>query len=139
MLITQLYEIVEYIRTSLKRSICNKFINEENKLYVLRFDPKIENNIYKNLNISEDGTPIVTLKPDEMINLQKAIKDKVMEMFNDGYLPVILCQPPVRRAVWNICKYINRNIAVLSTREIISNIEIVLYGQIFLEEKVETK
>lgn len=136
---TPLYEIVEYIRTSLKRSICNKFINEENKLYVLRFDPKIENNIYKNLNISEDGTPIVTLKPDEMINLQKAIKDKVMEMFNDGYLPVILCQPPVRRAVWNICKYINRNIAVLSTREIISNIEIVLYGQIFLEEKVETK
>jgi flagellar biosynthesis component FlhA len=60
-------------------------------------------------------------------------------MFNDGYLPVILCQPPVRRAVWNICKHINRNITVLSTREIISNIEIVLYGQIFLEEKVETK
>ncbi len=136
---TPLFELVEYIRTSLKRSLCTKYINEENKLYILRFDPKIENNIYKNLNITEDGTPVVTLKPDDMIALQNAIKNKITDMFNQGFLPVILCQPPVRRAVWNICKHINRNIAVLSTREVISNVEVVLYGQIFLEEKVESQ
>src|SRR4030042_1931345 len=119
---TSLYELVEYIRAALKRSICSKYVTEENKLYILRFDPKIENNIYKNLNIAEDGMPVVTLKPDEMVNIQNAIKNKVKEMFDKGYLPVILCPPPVRREIWNICKYINKNIVVLSTREIISNI-----------------
>jgi flagellar biosynthesis component FlhA len=126
------------VRTGLKRAICNKFINDDNKMYVLRFDPNIENEVYKNISLREDGSVILTLKPDSLHKIQNAVKAKVTEMFESGYPPVILCQAPVRRAISEIAKFINRNIAVLSTKEIVSNIEVVLYGQITLEEKVTT-
>ena len=133
---TPLFELVEYIRTALKRAICTRFLDDENKLHILRFDPAIENEIYKNLGSREDGSPIITIRPDYLNELQNVIKEKITNMFEEGYPPIILCQPPVRRAVWDICKHINRNIVVISTREIISNIEVVLFGQILLKEKV---
>lgn len=131
---TPLFELVEFVRQSLKRVICNKYIDNENKLYVLRLHPQIENEIYKNLTLGEDGAPSIGLQPDYIHRLQTSIKNKVTEMFEKGSPPVILCQPPVRRAVWEICKNINKNIAVISTREIVPKFELVLFGQVNLED-----
>jgi len=133
---TPLYELLEYIRYSLRRSISMKYIDDENKLYILRFNPDIENDIYRNLNMADDGSPIITLRPDAVHNIQNAVRGKVIEMVNKGYPPVILCQPPVRRAIWEITRYVNKNIAVISTREVMPNIELTLFSQITLEEKV---
>ena len=130
------FELVEYIRYSLKRAICNKYVDDENKLYVLRLHPEIENEIYKSLSSGEEGAPTIGLKPDYIHDLQYFIKNKIKEMFEKGHAPLIMCQPPVRKAVWEICQHINRNIAVISTRELIPKIEVVLFGQIVIEEKV---
>ncbi len=132
---TPIAELIEYVRMSLKRVISNKFADVSKKIYVLRVNPKIENEIYKNLEFDKDGSPVVRLRPDILHSIQIAIKDKVSEMFNAGYAPVILTQPQIRRALWEICYNINRHIAVISTREITNEVEVVLYGQISLEEK----
>ena len=136
---TPLFELVEYLRQALKRAISVKFIDDENKLYVLRFHPDIENQVYKNLNFDDEGAPLLTLKPDYIHSIQNAVKEKISEMVKKGYPPVIICQPPVRKAFSEICRQVNKNIAVISTREIIPNIEIVLFGQILLEEKMAGK
>ena len=125
------------MRQSLRRSICNKYIDDDKKLHILRVHPKIENDIYKSITIEQDGTPIVRLNPEALQKIQSVIRDKIMEMYEAGYQPLIVTQPPVRRALWEICQHINKNIAVLSTREITSDIEIVLFGQIILEELVK--
>lgn len=136
---TPSFDLVEYIRYALRRAICSKFIDEENKIYVLRFLPEIENEIYKNLSTGDDGAPVISLRPNYIFKLQASVKEMIKTMFEKGYPPVILCQPPVRRAIWEIVKHVNRNINVLSTREIIPNIEVVLFGQIAIEEQVGNK
>jgi flagellar biosynthesis protein FlhA len=136
---TPVYELVEFIRQALRRSITAKYTDDENKLYVLRFHPSIENEVYKNMSTGDDGMPLLTLKPDYIHNLQNAIKDKVKEMVAKGYPPVIVCQPPVRKAFWELSRHVNRNISVLSTRELVSGIEVVLFGQIAFDDKVLSK
>ncbi|MBN2546211.1 MAG: flagellar biosynthesis protein FlhA [Spirochaetes bacterium] len=133
---TPVFDLLEYVRFALKRAVCSKFVDDKNQLNVLRFLPEIENEIYKNLSQQEDGSPVLTLRPNYVIKIQEAVKGKIKEMFEKGLAPVILCQPPVRRAIWEIIKHVNRNISVLSTREIISDIEVVLFGQIIPEEKM---
>jgi flagellar biosynthesis protein FlhA len=133
---TPLYELIEYVRQGLKRAICNKYMDNESRIHVIRLHPKIENEIYRNMTAGGDGFPSISLKPDLVHNLQNTIKNKIKEMFDRGYPPVILCQPPVRRAIWEICRNVNRNIGVISTREIVPKVELVLFGQVELEEKV---
>ncbi|HOJ63106.1 MAG TPA: flagellar biosynthesis protein FlhA [Spirochaetota bacterium] len=132
---TPVAELVEYVRIALKRVISNKFADISKKIHVLRVNPKIENEIYKNIEFEKDGTPVIRLKPDVLHSIQIAIKNKVTEMFNSGYAPLILTQPPIRRAMFEICYHINRHISVISTREIVPDVEVVLFGQISIEEK----
>lgn len=134
---TSYFDLIEFVRQSLKRVICNKYVDEQKRIHILRVHPKIENDIYKSISIEQDGTPVVRLNPESLQKIQSAIRDKVMEMYEAGFQPVIVTQPPVRRALWEICQHINKNIAILSTREIVSDIEIILFGQVTIEEKVK--
>ena len=132
---TSLYELVEFVRQSLKRTICNRYVDEQSKLHILRIHPKIENEIYKNISLEADGNPVVRISPDSLQKIQYAIRDKVTSMYENGFAAVIVTQPPVRRGLWEVCQHVNRNIAVLSTREIVPDIEVVLFGQVAVEER----
>jgi flagellar biosynthesis protein FlhA len=132
---TPVFELVEYVRQALKRAICNKYVDDTKKLYILRIHPKIENEIYKNLSFEADGAPVIRLNPESLNRIQVAIRDKVSLMFEQGHPLVIITQPPIRRALWEICQHVNRHISVMSTREVISDIEITLFGQVVIEEK----
>lgn len=133
---TPLYDLVEIVRQSLKRVICNKYKTEDKELFILRVHPKIENEIYKNLSTERDGEPIIRLNPDVLNKIQIAVRDCVSEMYRSGYPPVIVTQPQIRRALWEICQYVNKNIAVLSSRELVSDLDIHMFMQVSLEEKV---
>ncbi len=134
---TSYFDLVEFVRQSLKRVICGKYIDEQKKLHILKVHPKIEQEIYKSVSVEADGTPVVRLNPESLQRIQSSIRGKVMEAYEEGFQPVIVTQPPVRRALWEICQHINKNIAVLSTREIVTDVEIILFGQIALEESVK--
>ena len=124
------YELVELIRQSLKRVICNKYKTEDNELHVLRVNPKVENEIYKNMSLEKDGEPVIRLNPDMLNKIQLAIRDQATLMYQNGFAPVIVTQPQIRKAVWEIAQSVNKNIAVLSSRELVSDIDIHLFGQI---------
>jgi len=132
---TPVADMVEIVRSSLKRVVSQKFMDENKRMYILRFEPKIENEIYKNISRDNDGFPVMRLNPDLLHRIQKATRDKVTDMANQGHPMVIVTQPPVRRAVWEIVKHIDRQIAVLSTRELMPECEVNMFGQILVEEK----
>lgn len=133
---TPVYELVEIVRQGLKRVICNKYKTDQNELYILRIHPKLENEVYKNMSLEKDGEPVIRLNPDSLNRIQTAIRDKITEMYQGGFAPVIVTQPQIRKAVWEICQYVNKNIAVLSSRELVSDIDIHLYGQIMIDSKI---
>lgn len=126
-------DLVEYIRQSLRRALTNKFV-EDGKMFVLKFDPAIENEVYKNLAVDNDGEPVIRLHPDYLHKLQIAISEKVSDMINKNLPAIILCQAPVRRAFFEICYRINSGISVLSMNEIIADVNVELFGQITLEK-----
>ncbi len=128
-------DLVEQVRMSLKRMISHRFMDEQKRINILRFEPKIENEIYKNISHDSDGFPVLRMSPDILHKIQKAVKEKVSEMFNQGYPPIIVTQPPVRRAVWELVKFVDKHITVLSTRELIAECEVNMFGQIIIEEK----
>lgn len=132
---TQIFELIEYVRQALKRVICNKYLMEERKLNILRVHPKIEQEIYKNMELDKEGFPILRLRPDVLHLIQNAIKDKVTEMFEKGFQPVIVTQPQIRKALWEICSHIHKSIAVLSTKELLPDVDLILFGQIAVEDK----
>ena len=124
------------MRVSLKRVICNKYRTDTNELKIARLHPKIENEIYKNMSLQNDGEPIIRLSPDTLTKIQLAIRDTVTQMFREGYPPVIVTQPQIRRAVFEIAQPVNKNIAVLSTRELVADIEVGMFAQVSIEEQV---
>ncbi|MBP7553793.1 MAG: FHIPEP family type III secretion protein, partial [Spirochaetes bacterium] len=101
----------------------------------LRVHPKIEQEIYKNMELDKEGFPILRLRPDVLHLIQNAIKDKVTEMFEKGFQPVIVTQPQIRKALWEICSHIHKSIAVLSTKELLPDVDLILFGQIAVEDK----
>lgn len=132
---TPIFNIIEFVRQALKRAICSRYVTDDKKLHVIRINPKIENEIFKNLSTESDGEPVLRLNPNVLNKIQMLIKDEVTKMFQDGLAPVILTQPPIRRAIWELCQYIHNNIAVISTRELVNDVELMLYSQV---EVVET-
>ncbi|HOV14510.1 MAG TPA: flagellar biosynthesis protein FlhA, partial [Spirochaetota bacterium] len=78
---TSYFDLIEFVRQALRRAICNKYVDEQKKLHILRIHPKIENDIYKSITIEQDGTPIVRLNPESLQRIQSVIRDKVMEMY----------------------------------------------------------
>jgi flagellar biosynthesis protein FlhA len=132
---TPVSELVEYVRQSMKRVICSRFMDDQKKMVVLRLDPVIENEIYKNQTFDAEGNIMLRLNPDYLSRLQVAIRDRVTEMFGQGYPPVILCQPQIRRGLWQVCYQVNRMISVVSVREIVADAELEMYAQIALVEE----
>ena len=134
---TKLYYVVEYIRQGMKRVICNKYKTEDNELFVLLMDSDIEKLISQSIRETEDGEPVVGLTPKALRAIQQAVTDAVVKMQSEGFPALIITNSRIRRAVWELCRTVNRNIAVISNEEVAGDLKLTIYGRIELPKKNE--
>lgn len=133
----KLYNVVEYIRQGMKRVICNKYKTEDNELFVLLMDSDIEKLISQSIRETEDGEPVVGLTPKALRAIQQAVTDAVVKMQSEGFPALIITNSRIRRAVWELCRTVNRNIAVISNEEVAGDLKLTIYGRIELPKKNE--
>ena len=122
--------LTEYARQSQKRSISNKFLEEQNQ-QVLTLDPAVESMIMESVKHSEQGT-YLTLDP-EVISEIVAVTDKAVRKLTDiGRMPIIITSPILRIYYKRIIQEQLPEVVVISYNEIDASTELQSVGMVSL-------
>ena len=122
--------LTEYARQSQKRSISNKFFEEQNQ-QVLTLDPAVESMIMESVKHSEQGT-YLALDP-EVISEIVAVTDKAVRKLTDmGRMPIIITSPILRIYYKRIIQEQLPEVVVISYNEIDASTELQSVGMVSL-------
>lgn len=113
--------LTEYIRISLKRNICQKLKTEDNKLFFITLDPKLEEHFKNSLHKSEFGTNIV-IEPHLKSKFIELLTNELSNASNNGISPVILTSPTIRIYLRKLIEKDLPYVVILSYAEIADNI-----------------
>ena len=121
--------LTEYVRQSLKRTIANKYADEEHRLNVIVIHPKIEDMIAQSIQKTATGS-FPVLKPDMVNQLLETIGTQHHQLLANQVPHVILASPKIRLAFRKIISFNFPDIAVLSLNEVPNEIMIETVGNI---------
>jgi flagellar biosynthesis protein FlhA len=117
--------LTEYVRQALSRTITKQYVDEKGKLPVFTLDPT-----YEKLLMPSDNN---TLSPDTINRLVRSIEKVLTSGTLKGMQPVILCSANVRKYLRRIVERISSSIVVLSSGEIMNNINLDIRGMVKYE------
>ena len=121
--------LTEYVRQKLSRSIVNSLTDENDSLTVLTVETRIEDAIRESLQKTDQGI-YLNLEPNLAQRLVEAVQAAAEKAINEGYQPVILCSPVVRRHLWKLLSRFVSQIVVLSNAELAGRVNIQSLGTI---------
>ncbi len=119
--------LTEHVRSALKRTIVNGYLNQDNVLNVITIHPEIEELIGNNIRKTISGSMPV-LDPSIITKIFDNIKEINDKLLFNGIEPVILSSPKIRVAFKNLISFNFPNIPVLSLNEIPNDVEIQAVG-----------
>lgn len=121
--------LTEYVRQALKRTIANKYADEEHRLNVIVVHPKIEDMIAQSIQKTATGS-FPVLKPEIVNQLLEKLGNLHHELLANQVDHVVLASPKIRLAFRKIIAFNFPDIAVLSLNEIPNEIMIETVGNI---------
>lgn len=122
-------ELIEKVRASLSRIICEPLFDKQGKLNVLSLEPGLEQTLVMGVRKSEAGSTLVV----DPVMMEKVIKDvssKSERMIAKNMQPVILVSPNLRRHIRKLMARVLPHLSVLSLNEIPSNVHISSFAVI---------
>jgi len=126
--------LTEYVRQRLGRSIISAYTDDKGQLPLLTLSTQAEDLIRESIQKSEQGS-YLALEP----NLAQRLLDSTQEMAErisaQGYQPVILCSPIVRRHLRGLLERFMPQITVLSHNELTTQARIRSLGTIEINPK----
>jgi flagellar biosynthesis protein FlhA len=116
--------LTEYVRAALARQITKILVGEERTLRVLTVAPKTELRIQQAQN---EGQPLETA----WINrFDQSLSQQIQKVVEDGYNPVILVSPIIRRFTKSLVERLYPKVPVVSFQEITSEIDVHSLGMV---------
>lgn len=115
-------ELTEFVRIGLANSI-SYMLSKDSVIYAAAVDPQVEQMILSSLQKNEFGT-FPVLDPNVSQSILMSVAEFVRFASNNGYQPIIITSPTVRR---HLRKIIERNFAqvfVISFAEVAQNYQI---------------
>jgi flagellar biosynthesis protein FlhA len=119
--------LTEYVRHRLARQICTRYRNAEAELYVVAFDPALEDRIRGGFEHSERGM-FIRLSPQAVEATCRAVATQVEKLTTSHHTPIVLVSPQIRAAVKRITENHLPQLVVLSFNEITRDTKIVTLG-----------
>jgi len=123
--------LTEYVRQRLARSIVSSHTDEDGKLYVMTLSQQIEDFIRESIQKTEQGT-YLNLEPNLAQKVIESTQNMADKVSTDGYQPIILCTPAVRRHLRHLLERFLPQVIVLSNNELTSQVQIKSLGTIEL-------
>lgn len=121
--------LAEYVRHRLARQICTRYRNAENELYVVAFDPALEDKIRAGFEHSDRGL-FVRLAPQSVEAICRAIGSEVNKLTARSHTPIVLVSPQIRAAVKRITENHLPQLVVMSFNEVTRDTKIVTLGMV---------
>ncbi|QQE11207.1 flagellar biosynthesis protein FlhA [Planctomycetota bacterium] len=135
--------LTEYVRNSLRRTICNQYATREqetsdgitptgrmiSRLYCVSLDPMLEDQINGYIQRTGDGTSM-TMPPLVANRITTSIVEEIQNLIQLGHQPVILASPQVRAQIRRLIEPQLPAVAVLGYNEVSKGVEVESLGLI---------
>lgn len=128
--------LTEYVRQKLSRSITGPLVDENGELSVLTLATQIEDFIRESIQKTEHGT-YLNLEPNLAQRMVESIQRSVEKITNEGYQPILLCTPIVRRHVRHLLERFMPHVIVLSNTELSAHTKIRSLGTVEINPKTK--
>ncbi|GBG94918.1 flagellar biosynthesis protein FlhA [Ligilactobacillus salitolerans] len=123
--------LTEYVRQALKRTIAHKYVDEDNKIYVVTVHPKVEEMVAQSIKKTATGSYPV-LQPSTVNQLFDAVTALQQQMLVANLSFVLLTNPQTRPAFRKLLAFNFPDLAILSLNEIPNEVAIEAQGQLQL-------
>lgn len=121
--------LTEYVRHRLARQICTRYRNAEGELYVVAFDPALEDRIRAGFEHTERGL-FIRMSPQAVEATCRAISNEITKLTVRNHAPIVLVSPQIRAAVKRITENHLSSLVVLSFNEVTRDTKIVTVGMV---------
>lgn len=115
--------LTEYVRHRLSRSICNRFRDQQGRLFVVTLDPALEDRIRAGIEHSERGL-FIRMSPPAVETTNKLIGAEIEKLVRSGHPPVLLVSPQIRAGLKQMTASQMPRLAILSYNEITRDTQI---------------
>ncbi|MHC9542641.1 MAG: FHIPEP family type III secretion protein [Vulcanimicrobiota bacterium] len=117
-------KLTEYARAALSREICREYMNSRGEIYAIVLEPEMEKTLTSLLR-EEDRETFIDEDTDEARPIVSALGEKAALCVEKGLLPVIVCEPPVRPALWKLLVKSHSGLVILSRSEIAPETKVI--------------
>jgi flagellar biosynthesis protein FlhA len=124
--------LTEYVRNGLARTICQQYRDATNTIYVVTFDPSVEDIVAAAVEYTERGMS-VKLSPQIAESIARGVAEQCERLTAAGKPAVVLCGPQIRRAIRQVTQGTLPKLAVLSLNEITRDTQIEAVSTVGIE------
>ncbi len=121
--------LAEYVRHRLARQICTRYRNAEGELYVVAFDPALEDRIRAGFEHSDRGL-FIRLSPQSVEAICRMIGGEIGKLTARSHSPIVLVSPQIRAAVKRLTENHLPQLVVMSFNEVTRDTKIVTLGMV---------
>jgi len=119
--------LTEAVRERLGASICDRFGTSDGTLHVLTLDPRIEEKLRSGLRVTDKQASLV-LEPPVAEGIVRRLAQRCEEMMVQNLMPVLVCQPSLRRHIRRLTERVLPHLSVLSLNEVPNNRTVKSFG-----------
>jgi len=126
--------LTEYVRQKLARSIVSSLTGDDGKLSVLTLAHKVEDFIRESIQKTDQGV-YLNMEPNLAQRVIEGAQTLVEKVTGDGYQPIILCTPVIRRHLRHLLERFMPQVIILSNNELTNQVQIRSLGTIEVNAK----
>jgi flagellar biosynthesis protein FlhA len=121
--------LAEYVRHRLARQICTRYRNADGELYVVAFDPALEDKIRAGFEHTERGL-FIRMSPQAVEATCRATSNEITKLTVRSHTPIVLVSPQIRAAVKRLTENHLPQLVVLSFNEVTRDTKVVTVGMV---------
>jgi flagellar biosynthesis protein FlhA len=125
--VTDVTLLAEYCRMALSREITREYMDEDDNLKVISFDPGFEQQLQQRLGEGGQGLPF---SPQEGQQFMQQLQSEWDRQEEQGNAPVILVSAALRRPVYEFVNRQIKDVVVMSYEEVSNDADIQVVGQL---------
>ena len=119
--------LTEYVRHRLARTICSRYRDANNRLYVVTFDPALEDRIRAGFEHNDRGL-FIRSSPTVIETICRLISKELDKLIRTNHPPIVLVSPQIRAALKQMTSSHLPQLVVLSYNEITRDTQIESLG-----------
>jgi flagellar biosynthesis protein FlhA len=122
-------QLTELVRERLGGTICQTLASPAGELYVLTFDPAVEQQMMASIRSVDERSALV-IEPRLAEQLLRKLTAETDRMLSSELMPVILCAPNLRRHVRRFTERLMPQLSVLPLSEVPNNLNLKAFGMV---------